>query len=179
MKQQHQEYVKILEKALKEKRLSKAEYIRIQAVLLRKKGYRRSQIADITKKSVSVIENWITAFHKAGIAGLRTRKPARPGAAKLTKEQKNRVKKILRTKKPKEAGLSGDFWNIPLLKRLVERECKMEYQHEDSYRRLLKDAGLSYQRVEFTDKRRNEAEIGQFKKRLETKIKKGAISMWW
>lgn len=179
MKQQKNEQIKILKTALQEKGLSKAEYIRIQAVLLRKRGYGRSQVAEITNKSVSVIEDWITAFHKFGIKGLMTRKPARPGAAKLTSEQKNRIKKILRVKKPKEVGLSGDFWNISLLRKLVKREFKMEYQHEDSYRRLLKYAGLSYQRVEFADRRRNEADIKEFKKRLKTKIKKGVISMWW
>jgi hypothetical protein len=47
---QNQEQIKLLKQALSAK-LSKNEYIRIQAVLLRKKGYSHQEILEIIGKS--------------------------------------------------------------------------------------------------------------------------------
>lgn len=168
-----------LEKTLRDNSLKKAEYIRVQSVLLRKKGYSRGKIVEITGKSLSSIEDWITAFNKRGIDGLRTKKRESAPNALLTREQKDKIGKIIRSKKPKEVGLNSEFWDIPSLRELVRKEFKVEYQSNESYRRLLHYGGLSYQKVEFVDRRRNEEEVSNFKKRLETRLKKGALSMWW
>jgi transposase len=168
-----------LEKALRDNSLKKAEYIRIQAVLLRKRGYSRGEIVKITGKSLSAIENWITAFSQNGIVGLRTKKRESAPNALLTREQKDRIARIVNDSKPKEVGIAGEFWNILRLRILVKKEFGKEYQSDESYRRLLHDCGFSYQKVEFVDKRRDEEKAAEFKKRLQTRLKKGALSMWW
>ena len=168
-----------LEKALRDNSLKKAEYIRVQAVLLRKKGYSRAKIVEITGRSLSSVEDWITAFNKKGVAGLKTKRRESAPNALLTRKQKDQISEIVNDKKPNEIGLQGDFWNIPRLRELIKKEFKVEYQSNESYRRLLHHSGFSYQKAEFVDRRRDEKEVSHFKKRLETRLKKGGLSMWW
>ena len=168
-----------LEKALRDNSLKKAEYIRVQAVLLRKKGYSRKDIVEITGKSLSSVEDWITAFNQKGVAGLKTKQRESAPNALLTKRQKNKIAEIIHHHPPNQIGLTGKFWNIPRLRKLVQKEFGVAYQSNESYRRLLHYCGFSYQKAEFVDKRRNEQEVKHFKKRLETRLKKGALSMWW
>lgn len=152
-----------LEKALKGNSLKKAEYIRVQAVLLRKKSYSRSKIVEITGKSLSSVEDWITVFNKRGVIGLKTKKRESAPNALLTRKQKDKIKGIVNNKKPREVGLTSDFWNIPRL--------------NESYRKLLHYCGFSYQKAEFVDRRRDEKEVSHFKKHLETRLKKGVLSL--
>ncbi|MBM4402608.1 MAG: winged helix-turn-helix domain-containing protein [Candidatus Cloacimonetes bacterium] len=168
-----------LEKVLRDNSLKKAEYIRVQAVLLRKKGYSRDKIVEITGKSLSSVEDWITLFNKKGVAGLKTKKRETAPNALLTRGQRDKIREIITSKKPEEVKLTGEFWNIPRLKELVKKEFRVEYQSSESYRRLLHCCGFSYQKAELVDKRRDEEEVGHFKKRLEARLKKGGFTMWW
>lgn len=108
-----------------------------------------------------------------------TKKRGTAPNALLAREQKDRIAKTIANNKPNEVGLAGEFWNIPRLRILVKKEFGKEYQSDESYRRLLHYCGLSYQKVEFVDKRRDEQKAAEFKKRLHQRLKKGAMSMWW
>ncbi len=72
-----------LQSALHDSNLSKAEYIRVQAVLMRKLKQRRNLIAQMVGKSKSVVEDWITAYNHHGLAGLKTKKRLKQPRAKL------------------------------------------------------------------------------------------------
>lgn len=176
--------VKELERALKDSTLSKRECLRIHSVLLRKKGYARKEIAVINNVSVSFIEDWLTAYHKRGILGLRSKKREIPPKYVLLRLQKEQIAKILREKeKPSDAGIVAakdeDYWSLPTLRKLVKKLFNVEYESNESYRKLFVSAGYSYQRVEFVDNRRKEQDGKDFKKRLKVKLKKGGMSMWW
>jgi transposase len=62
---------------------------------------------------------------------------------------------------------------------LVERETGVIYKSVNSYRKLLDEAGLSYQKVEFVDKHQNQQLHDDFQQQFEAKVKGGRISMWW
>jgi transposase len=174
-----QEMIAELQSALHDPKLTKTEFVRVQAVLLRKRKFKRSLIAQMVDRSSSVIENWISAYNKKGIDGLRTRKRISSATAKLTVEQKQRIISLLQ-KKPSETGIAQEeYWRMSLVKLLVERETGVIYKSENSYRKLLFSADLSYQKVEFIDHHKDTSTHKGFKKRLEAKLKKGAISMWW
>ncbi len=175
-----QKDIRILKNALHKHNLSKQEYIRVQAVLLKKKRYSLKQVMDISGKKLVTIQGWITRYNQDGIEGLKTKEKETPSRYTLTKKQKERVKKLITGHKPEDYGLSSDFWSASTLKQLVKDKCKVEYKTVKSYRELLKYCGFSYQKAEFTDKRKDDA-ISQkhFKKRFEKKLKKGVISMWW
>lgn len=168
-----------LQSALHDRSLSKTEYTRAQAVLLRKKKYARKEIADIVGKSIHAIEDWVVAYNHRGIDGLRTRPTSRPSRAKLTPQQRTRLHTLLK-KKPCDLGIgTEDYWTMVGVKQLVEKETKVVYKSVNAYRKLLDEAGLSYQKVEFVDKHKNQEAHDGFKKQFEAQVKGGRISMWW
>lgn len=179
MKKTAQEMIAELQSALHDPLLSKAEFIRVQAVLLRKRKQKRMMIAELIGKSVSVIEDWITAYHQHGLEGLRTKKRLSQPRAKLTGTQREKLCRLLK-KKPSEAGIgTEEYWTMAAVKQMVERETGLVYKSMNSYRKLLDEAGMSYQKVEFIDKHKNQESHDGFKKQFEAKVKGGRISMWW
>lgn len=174
-----QKDIRILKNALRNQNLSKQEYIRVQAVLLKKKRYSLKQISDISNKKLVTIQGWITCYNQNGIEGLKTKEKETPSHYTLTKEQKDHIKKLIAEHKPKDYGLSSDFWSASTLKQLVKDKFKVEYKTVKSYRELLKYCGFSYQKAEYIDRRKNSGQTEHFKKHFEKKVKKGVISMWW
>lgn len=168
-----------LQSALRDPKLSKAEFIRIQAVLLRKKKQKRQFIAELLGKSASVVEDWITAYNHRGLAGLRTKKRLVSPTAKLTPQQQQNLVSLLK-QSPAKAGITQEeYWRMNLVKQLVKRETGVVYQSENSYRKLLLRAGMSYQKVEFVDQHKNQAADEGFTQQFQAKVKGGRIAMWW
>lgn len=168
-----------LQSALHDSTLSKAEYIRVQAVLMRKLKQRRDLIAKVVGRSKSVVEDWITAYHQHGLTGLKTKKRVRQPRALLTQKQREKIGRVLK-KKPCSVGIgTEEYWTMVTVKQCVERETGIVYKSVNSYRKLLEDAGLSYQKVEFVDEHKKEGAPDEFKKQFEAKVKGGRISMWW
>lgn len=179
MTQSNEEMITELQSALQDSSLSKAEFIRVQAVLLRKKRQKRSLIATLVGKSHSSVEDWITLYHNNGLEGLRTKKREISPRGQLSNAQRRRIYEQL-NQTPREVGIAEeDYWHMSLVKKLVERETTVVYTSDNSYRRLLKEAGLSYQKVAFVDNHQSQESHDAFKKQFEAKIKKGAITMWW
>lgn len=168
-----------LQQALKDLGLTKAEHIRVNSVLLRKKGYTLDQIADIAEQSVSAIEKWLATYNRLGLYGLRTQRSAGQNRSKLTSEQKEQLKQLVNGHKPMEYRLSGDFWSVPTLKQLITDRYGVVYKSAVSYRALLDYCGFSYQKAEHVDVKKESADAGHFKKRFEKRLKKRTISMWW
>lgn len=171
--------IKELQSALHDRELSKTEYVRVQAVLLRKKGYRRKIIAEMVGKSIHAVEDWVVAYNHRGLEGLRTHVPATPNHTALSNQQREKLCTLLK-KKPSDLGIDEEeYWTMGTVKQLVERETKVVYKSDNSYRKLLLQAGMSYQKVEFEDKHKNRSNHDGFKKQFESKVKGGIISMWW
>lgn len=174
-----QAQVKILEQALKKGKLNTREYIRTQAVYLNLKGLTHKQIAETTLKSIDAIEKWITLFNKQGITGLKDRPVNKARNYKLTREQKDKIKKLITKSSPDQLGLKGEFWNPNLLKQLVKKEFNVVYKVKKSYIELLRYCGFSYQKVEYKDSRENKEYKEHEKLRLEKKLKKRVLRMYW
>lgn len=168
-----------LQSALHDRNLSKAEYIRVQAVLMRKLKQKRSFIARMVGKSMSVVEDWITAYNHHGLFGLKTKKRLIPPRAKLTPTQRQHIKTLLK-KKPRDVGMGTEaYWTMTTVKQVVKRETGVAYKSINACRRLLHEAGLSYQKVAFVDKHQDQGKRDGFTKQFEAKVKGGCISMWW
>jgi transposase len=171
--------IRELERALDTLPLSKHEYLRVQAVILKKRGYRLKQIMDITRKKQVSIQKRITAYNKHGITGLLTKKRSVPTRYTLLASQKDYIKELITDHTPREYGIPHDFWSVGSVKELVQNTYGVSYKSVKSYRELLKYCGFSYQKVVYQDKRKRNEDAGHFKKRFEKKLKKGVISMWW
>lgn len=178
-KKNKQEQIKELEQAIKKGKLSRPEYIRTQAVFLNLMGYTHKEISEITLKSIDALEEWITLFNKQGLEGLKDKPTDKARHYTLTREQKERIKELTNRNSPEAVGLKGDFWNPDLLKQLVQKEFNVAYKTRKAYTDLLKDCGFTYQKVEYKDTRENQEYKDHEKLRLEKKLKKGVLRMYW
>ena len=170
--------IKTLEKAQSGHDLSKQEYIRVQAVLMKKKGFTVEQIIQVNGKNRTTIEGWITAFNQHGVAGLKT-VPQSPRFVKFKTDDKQKLKTLVNGHKPTEYGYTEDFWSISILKDFVKTKFKVVYKSERSYQDLFAYCGFSYQKAEYIDHRKDETDSSAFKVRLRKRLKKGAFSMSW
>ena len=178
-KKNKQGKINILKQALKKGNLKRQEYIRAQAVNLNLVGYTHKEISQITLRSVDALEEWITLFNKQGIEGLKDKPITKDRHCILTKVQKQKIKQLINKNSPDKAGLKGDFWNPNLLKRLVQKEFGLACKTKKAYIDLLKYCGLTYQKVQYQDSRENKGYKGHEKLRLEKKLKKGVLRMYW
>lgn len=168
-----------LTEALRYGHLKPQEQIRIQAVLLKKKGYTHKQIEDMTLKSKDAIQDWVTLFNKKGIESLKNQPITKPRHYTLTPRQKNQIKQMLTRHTPEFYGLDGEFWTTASLQHLVKKKFHTNYKSHKSYVQLFRDCGFSYQKVEFKDSRADEVYKSQMKLRLKKKLKKGVLKMYW
>jgi len=177
MKQKQE--IKELKKALRDNSLTRPEYIRIQGVYLKKQGYSLNEIEIITGKSFRTVQTWITAYNQKGIDALKTKERKSPTNFVLTGKQKDKIKKIITEHKPQDKGLSGDFWSVSALRELVKKKFGVEYKSGKSYQNLLRYCGLTYQKAEYIDKRKDKSLSKPFKQKFKRRLKKGAISISW
>ncbi|GAI87974.1 unnamed protein product, partial [marine sediment metagenome] len=154
-KKNKQAQIKTLEQVLRKGKLNRREYIRVQAVYLNLKGHTHKQIVQTTLKSIDAIEKWITLFNKQGIKGLKDKPTNRARHYTLSKEQKDKIKKLINKNSPARLGIKGEFWNPSLLKQLVQKEFNISYKTRKAYIDLLKHCGLTYQKVQYKDSREN------------------------
>ena|SRR3989338_3890591 len=178
IKQIDNKAVKTLERTQRGHDLSKQEYIRVQAVLMKKKGFTVDEIIQANGKNRTTIEGWVTAFNQHGVAGLKTT-PQSPRFVKLEAEHKQKLKTLVHGHKPTEYGYTEDFWSMPILKDFVKTKFKVVYKSERSYQDLFAYCGFSYQKAEYIDHRKDETDPNAFKVRLRKRLKKGAFSMSW
>lgn len=173
------EQVELLEQAFKKAR-RRREIIRFQALLLLAQGYKRKEVAKIVKVSTHVLEDWVTTFNKAGISGLYD-KPQPGNHRKLTKDQKETLKKLITTKTPENAGLPGMFWNPSLAAQLIRKEYNVSYQREAA-RKLLHSCGLSFHKPERVNKKQQYQDTLRFEEKLKKDSKTGqteVIRWYW
>lgn len=171
--------IKILTKALKQGHLTTQEYARVQAVLLKLKGYSHQEIRHITLKSRDAIKEWITNFNRQGIEGLKNQPITKPRHYVLTKQQKDKIKQLINKHNPNYFKLADEFWSVAAIKQLVKQKYQTEYKSHKAYIELLKYCGFSYQKVEFKDSREDENYKRHMKLRLKKKLKKGVLQMYW
>lgn len=168
------EQVELLEQAFKKAR-KRREIIRFQALLLLTEGYKRKEVAKIVKVSTHVLEDWVTAFNKAGITGLYE-KPQPGNHRKLTKNQKEILKKLITTKTPENTGLAGVFWSPSLVSQLIRKEYNISYQREAA-RKLLHSYGLSFHKPEKVNKRQKYGDKLRFEEKLKKDSKTGHVEV--
>ena len=129
------------------------ELKRLQAVRLYGSGSGIEHIMDIVGSSESSILRWVSAYQTEGLVGLR---PGWKGenANKLSSAQRAEIKRKVEQYRPDQIlprelrASQGEFWTVSDMQVAVKRWFGVEYACEDSYRTLLYEAGLSYQRTE-------------------------------
>ena len=123
---------------------------RYQAVRLYGTGYTTALIQDICGCTPCTLSNWVRAYQQRGLTALLDHRLGGNRAC-LTPEQIEAVQTKLHRYTP--AGLlgrdhcvgEGQFWTVPDVARLLQRDFGVIYASKTSYRTLMQKCELSYQ----------------------------------
>lgn len=150
------------EKALLKEYLKKTSLIVIRlkcsALLIRDKGMRVKDIADIVSRDKKTISRWLKDWDEFRMSSLFTGHEKNENASKLTKAQKEEIKKALASP-PSDYGIPKEFWDTPSLKEYVQTKFDVVYESVQSYHFLLSFSNLSFKYPDTFDRRRDETHI--------------------
>lgn len=151
------------------------ELRRLQAVRLYGSGVATRDIQQLVGCSERRIREWTHRYQQTGVAGLKSQWHGE-NALKLSREQRADLKQRLQQYRPDqviapEVRLSrGQFWTVSDLQIVVKSWYAVEYRTVDSYRTVLHECGLSYQRTERVYRSRPDAQtVADFEAELEKK----------
>lgn len=132
--------------------------LKSQAVLMRDRAIQFVDIAAVLSRNERTIRRWITDFGKRRMGSVFTGHIDNENASKLTRIQKEEIKKVL-AEKPSVYGLPKGFWDVPQLKRYVYARFGTVYETDRSYHFLLEFGNLSFKVPDTFNVRRNENAI--------------------
>ena len=132
--------------------------LKAEAVLYASRGVDVSIIAEMVDRSQRTVRNWLARWRLARLCSVVTGHAGNENAAKLTRSQKEQLKKIL-SRPPSQSGIKADFWDVPALCDVVKIKFGVEYASDSSYQLLMRFLGMSFKLPDPFDKRRDEAAI--------------------
>jgi transposase len=145
---------------------------RYQAVRLYGEGYAEQEIEQITGCSRTSLMEWCRAYRADPWQGLVDHRTG-GNSAKLSKWQIEELQQKLHQYTPKElfganaSTVSGQFWTVEDLVRVVRDQYGVEYKSHTSYTNLLSLCGFSYQKTEKIFKSRSQTKVADFEEQLE------------
>lgn len=129
-----------------------------QAVNMRAAGLTILEIAKSLYTGGRTVERWLQNFKVSRISSIFSGLVGNQNAAKLSREQKAEIKKVLNTP-PSWYGLPKEFWDVPQLKKYVYGRFGTVYESDRSYHFLLEFGNLSFKVPDKFSTRRNEVAI--------------------
>lgn len=151
------------------------ELRRLQAVRLYGSGIPTSEIRQFIQAGERRIREWAHKYGQQGLAGLKSGWQGE-NALKLSREQRADLKQRVQQYRPDqvmsrdERRSRGQFWTVSDLQIMVNAWYEVEYRTLDSYRTLLHECGLSYQRTEKVYRSQPDAQtVADFEAELEKK----------
>jgi transposase len=151
------------------------ELKRLQAVRLYGSGTERRVIEWLVGCEERSIRQWAQKYQQAGLEGLQSHWQG-VNALKLSRVQRADLKQRLHAYRPDQVIAPdvrisrGQFWTVSDLQIVVKAWYDVEYRTADSYRTLLHESGLSYQRTEKVYRSRPDAQtVADFEAELEKK----------
>jgi transposase len=151
------------------------ELKRLQAVRLYGSGSERRVIETLVGCDERSIRKWSQKYQQAGLEGLKSHWQGK-NALKLSREQRADLKQRLQADRPDQVIApdvrisQGQFWTVSDLQIVVKAWYVVEYRTADSYRTLLHECGLSYQRTEKVYRSRPDPQtVADFEAELEKK----------
>lgn len=140
------------------------------AIKMSDSGVGIMEVADSLYTGERTVKRWIGDFKKRRLSSLFSGKANNQNAAKLTREQKKEIEKVLNNK-PSDYGLPADFWDIPVLKKYVRANFKVVYESPQSYYFLLEFADLSFKYPDTFDFHRDDEAIIKRIKEIKKEIR--------
>ena len=143
-------------------------FIRILAVnAVRILGMSPELIAKAYNVHRSCIYRWLEQYDKGGFKNLESKIP--PGAEPvITNEMDKWLKETILTNTPIEFGYDTNLWTCPIIGQLLEHKFSVTVSNSTVHAHLKK-IGLTCQKPEYQDLKRNEQEVEDF---LQNKFKR-------
>lgn len=142
---------------------------RAQAVISSHQGFSPYQISQVLLRSEKTIRGWIKRFDKERISSIFPRYKG-DNAAKLTKVQKLKLKKVL-SQPPSDYGIPTSFWDVSTLKTYIKAEFGVEYKSDESYRLIFKLHNFSFHLPGTFDRHRDDGRVVKRIKEIKKEIK--------
>lgn len=134
--------------------------LRCYTLLTRDKGMKVEDIADIVSRDRKTVSQWIKEWNQRRMASIFSGHENNSNAGKLTKAQKEEIKKALE-KPPSAYDIPKEFWDVPTLKEYIKAEFDTVYESDRSYHFLLSFSNLSFKYPDTFDNHRDEKAINK------------------
>jgi len=136
---------------------------RALVILLSNEGLPAKNIARSLGRDIDVVRRWLNRFKKQRISSLFPKYQGNNNAGKLTKTQKEKIRKVL-AQPPSERGIPKEFWQLKDLKKWIKAEFGIVYESDRSYHFLFKLGRFSWKLPDKFDIKRDDHLV---KKRVE------------
>lgn len=145
---------------------------KLLAVRLYGSGYPTDEIIELVGCNRTSLMEWAQKYQSDGLDSLKDRRQG-GNHFKLSKARKAAIEEKIHRYTPKQllgedcATASGSHWTGADLKQLIYQEYSVLYKSPTSYRVMLKEWGLSYQRSEKVFKSKSALKQADFEEQLE------------
>lgn len=143
---------------------------RAHAVLLSGMGKSFCEIAEVLFTSEKTVREWIKLWHVKRMASLFSGNFLNENAAKLTREQKEEIARVLHSA-PSEYGIPKEFWDVSSLREYLVVHFGVVYESPQSYHFLFKVSNFSFKLPATFDIHRNDKEVEKRVKEIRKIIK--------
>ena len=144
--------------------------MKAEAILYASRGVDVGIIAEMVERTERTVQEWLADWQATRMCSVLTGHAGNQNAAKLTRAQKEELKKIL-AQPPSQTGVRAGFWDVPAIREVVKILFDVEYQSDSSYQLLLRLCGLSFKLPDPFDKHRNEKAITRRMTEVKTQVK--------
>lgn len=144
--------------------------LKAEAILYASMGVSIEIISSSVDRSQRTVSEWLSDWNYYRLQSVVTGHAGNQNAAKLTREQKADLKKVLESP-PSEGGISADFWDVPALEDVIKTKFEVEYESDSSYQLLMRFLGMSFKKPDPFDKRRDEAKIASRMEEIKEQVR--------
>ena len=144
--------------------------MKAEAILYASRGVDVGIIAEMVERTERTVQEWLAEWWATRMCSVLTGHAGNQNAAKLTRDQKQELKKIL-AQPPSQTGIHAEFWDVPAIRDVMKILFGVEYQSDSSYQLLLRLCGLSLELPDPFDKHRNEKAITRRMAEVKTQVK--------
>ncbi|ERK54628.1 DDE family endonuclease [Propionibacterium acidifaciens F0233] len=144
--------------------------MKAEAILYASEGVGIDIIAKMVERTERTVQEWLADWQATRMCSVLTGHTGNQNAAKLTRDQKQELKKIL-AQPPSQTGIHAEFWDVPAIRDVVKILFDVEYQSDSSYQLLLRFCGLSLELPDPFDEHRNEKAITRRMTEVKTQVK--------
>ena len=144
--------------------------MKAEAILYASRGVDVGIIAEMVERTERTVQEWLADWQATRMCSVLTGHAGNQNAAKLTRDQKQELKKIL-AQPPSQTGIHAEFWDVPAIRDVVKILFDVEYQSDSSYQLLLRFCGLSFKLPDPFDEHRNEKAITRRMTEVKTQVK--------